>query len=44
VAPTPAIGHLGWSGVKVPKIGTSIRVVSVSAQDGFMQVLVNTGT
>lgn len=41
VAPNPAIGHFGWSGVNVPKTGTSIRVVSTSAQDGFMQVLVN---
>jgi immune inhibitor A len=41
VAPNPAIGHFGWSGVPVPKTGTTIRVVSTSAQDNFMQVLVN---
>jgi len=41
VAPDPAIGHLGWSSVPVPDTGTTIRVVSVSARDGFMQVLVN---
>ena len=31
----------GWSGVDVPKTGTTITVVSTSAQDGFMQVRVN---
>jgi len=41
VPPNPAIGHLGWSGVQVPKTGTTIRVVSTSAQDNFMQVIVN---
>jgi immune inhibitor A len=41
VAPSAAIGHLGWSGVKVPKTGTTIRVISNSAQDNFMQVHVN---
>jgi immune inhibitor A len=38
VAPNPAIGNFGWSSVPVPNTGTSIRVVSVSAQDGCMQV------
>ncbi len=41
VTPNPALGNFGWSGVQVPKTGTSIRVVSVSAQGDFMQVLVN---
>ena len=41
VAPNPAIGHLGWAGVPVPHTGTTIRVVSVSAQGNFMQVHVN---
>ena len=41
VAPNPAIGHLGWSSVPVPATGTTIRVVSVSAQGNFMQVHVN---
>lgn len=41
VAPNPAIGHLGWASVAVPATGTTIRVVSVSAQGNFMQVLVN---
>jgi len=41
VPPNPAIGHFGWSGVAVPKTGTTIRVLSTSAQDNFMQVLVN---
>ncbi|RBY96291.1 peptidase M6 [Blastococcus sp. TF02-8] len=31
----------GWSGVDVPKTGTKIRVVSTSAQGGFMQIQVN---
>jgi immune inhibitor A len=31
----------GWAGVDVPKTGTTIRVVSVSGQGGFMQVQVN---
>ena len=39
--PNPAIGHLGWSSVPVPNTGTTIRVVSQSAHDGFMQVHVN---
>ncbi|HEY2815971.1 MAG TPA: immune inhibitor A domain-containing protein [Casimicrobiaceae bacterium] len=41
VPPNAAIGHLGWSGVNVPKTGTTIRIMSISAQDNFMQVLVN---
>jgi len=41
VPPNPAINHFGWSGVNVPKTGTTIRVVSISAQDNFMQVHVN---
>jgi immune inhibitor A len=41
VPPDASIGHLGWSGVQVPKTGTTIRVVNTSAQDNFMQVLVN---
>jgi immune inhibitor A len=41
VPPNPAIGYFGWSGVNVPKTGTTIRVVSMSAQDNFMQVQVN---
>ena len=39
--PNPAIGHFGWSSVPVPNTGTTIRVVSVSAQNNFMQVHVN---
>lgn len=39
-APNPAIGHFGWSGVAVPQTGTTIRIVSVSAQGNFMQVQV----
>lgn len=41
VSPNPAINNFGWSGVNVPKTGTTIRVVSTSAQDNFMQVHVN---
>ena len=41
VPPNPAIGHFGWSGVQVPKTGTTIRVLNTSAQDNFMQVQVN---
>jgi immune inhibitor A len=41
VAPNPAIGNFGWASVPLPATGTTIRVVSVSAQGGFMQVLVN---
>jgi immune inhibitor A len=39
--PNPAIGHFGWASVPLPATGTSIRVTSVSAQGGFMQVQVN---
>ncbi len=39
-APNPAIGNFGWASVPLPAIGVTIRVVSVSAQDGFMQVQV----
>jgi len=42
VAPNPAIGNFGWASVPVPNTGTTIRVVSVSAQDGFMQIEVRT--
>jgi immune inhibitor A len=41
VAPDASIGNNGWSSVPVPNTGTTIRVVSVSAQGNFMQVLVN---
>ena len=41
VPPDASIGHFGWSSVQVPKTGTTIRVVSTSAQDNLMQVLVN---
>jgi immune inhibitor A len=41
VAPDAAIGHLGWSGVQVPKTGTRIRVLNTSADGNFMQVHVN---
>jgi len=41
VAPNPAIGNFGWASVPLPATGTTIRVVSVSAQGGFMQVQVN---
>ncbi len=41
VAPDPATGNLGWSSVPVPHTGTTIRVVSQSAQESFMQVIVN---
>jgi immune inhibitor A len=41
VAPDASIGNNGWSSVIVPHTGTTIRVVSVSAIGGFMQVLVN---
>jgi len=42
VAPNPAIDNFGWASVPVPNNGVTIRVVSVSAQDGFMQVEVRT--
>jgi immune inhibitor A len=41
VQPDPSIGHFGWAGVQVPKTGTTIRAVGVSADGNFMQVLVN---
>ena len=41
VAPDASIGNFGWSSVPVPTTGTTIRVRSVSARDGFMQVTVN---
>jgi len=40
VAPDPSISNFGWASVPVPHTSTQIRVVSVSAQDSFMQVLV----
>jgi immune inhibitor A len=36
-----APGHLGWASVPLPATGTTIRVVSSSAQGNFMQVHVN---
>ena len=39
--PDASINNFGWSSVPVPKTGTRIRVVSVSSQGGFMQVVVN---
>ena len=41
VPPNPAISHLGWSGVKVPKTGTKIQVLNISADGNLMQVHVN---
>ncbi len=41
VAPDASINHFGWAGVAVPKTGTTIRVVSVSNNGNFMQVVVN---
>ncbi len=41
VPPDPSIGHFGWSSVPVPHTGTTIRVVSESTLDSFMQVQVN---
>lgn len=41
VAPNASIGNKGWASVPVPHTGTTIRVVSVSAQGNFMQVHVN---
>lgn len=38
--PDPAINHRGYASVEVPHTGTTIRVVSVSAQGDFMQVKV----
>jgi hypothetical protein len=40
VPPDPSIGHRGWASVPLPAVGVTIRVVSVSAQGGFMQVVV----
>jgi immune inhibitor A len=40
VAPNPAIDHFGWASVPLPGFGVTVRVVSVSAQGGFMQVQV----
>ena len=40
IAPGEQPGANGWSGVDVPKTGTTMRIYSVSAT-GFMQVLVN---
>jgi len=40
VAPNVAVGNFGWSSVPLPATGVRIRVVSVSAQGGFMQLLV----
>jgi immune inhibitor A len=42
-APDASLGHWGWSSVPVPNTGTNMRVVSVSARGGFMQVNVNMG-
>jgi immune inhibitor A len=41
--PGDALGHYqaGWSSVNNPHTGTVIKVASVSAQGGFMQVIVN---
>jgi immune inhibitor A len=36
-----APGHQGWASVPLPATGTTIRVVSTSAQGNFMQVHVN---
>lgn len=41
-APNASIDHLGWSSVPVPNNGVTIRVVSTSAQENFMQVQVRT--
>ena len=41
VAPDASISNFGWASVPVPHTGTTIRVVSTSAQGNFMQVLVN---
>ena len=40
-APDASISNNGWASVPVPNTGTTIRVVSVSAQGNFMQVHVN---
>ena len=41
LAPDPSIGNNGWASVPVPHTGTTIRVVSVSAQGNLMQVQVD---
>jgi immune inhibitor A len=41
VRPGEAPDASGWTSVDVPNTGTTIRVVSVSAQGGFLQVQVN---
>ena len=41
VAPNASIGHNGWASVPVPHTGTTIRVVSVSSQNNFMQIHIN---
>ena len=41
VPPDPAIQWFGWGSVPVPHTGTKIRIVSTSAHEDFMQVLVN---
>jgi immune inhibitor A len=41
VGPDASIGNQGWSSVPLPSTGTTIRVASTSAQNSFMQVLVN---
>jgi len=41
VDPDMSISHNGWASVPLPKTGTSIRVLSVSAHGNFMQVHVN---
>jgi immune inhibitor A len=40
IPPDSSIGNFGWSSVPLPATGTTIRVTSTSAADGFMQVLV----
>ncbi len=41
VAPDASIGNNGWSSVPVPNTGTTIRVVSTTGKNSFMQVHVN---
>ena len=41
VAPGEQPDANGWTGVNVPKTGTTITVVSTSARDTFMQVRIN---
>ena len=41
VSPNPSIGHFGWASVPLPGTGTTIQVVSISAQGQFMQVQVS---